>query len=78
MNLKEKKILLVEDDPPTAVLEKRLLERNGFQITLAYSGEEALELCNPDFDLVLMDIDLGPGIKGTEAAERIHFATVSL
>ena len=71
MNLKEKKILLVEDDPPTAVLEKRLLERNGFQITLAYSGEEALELCNPDFDLVLMDIDLGPGIKGTEAAERI-------
>ncbi|HBS05179.1 MAG TPA: histidine kinase, partial [Leptospiraceae bacterium] len=65
------RILLVEDDPPTAALEKRILEKEGYVVTLAYSGEEAVSLCSNDFDLVLMDIDLGPGMKGTQAARQI-------
>lgn len=70
--LKEKPhILLVEDDGPTASLQKRTLEKNGYCVTIATCGEEAVELCSQEFDLVLMDIDLGPGIKGTEAARII-------
>ncbi|MEQ8352301.1 MAG: response regulator [Leptospiraceae bacterium] len=71
--LKEKPhILLVEDDGPTASLQKRTLEKNGYCVTIATCGEEAVELCSQEFDLVLMDIDLGPGIKGTEAARIIQ------
>ncbi len=68
MNRNGAQILLVEDDPPTAALEKRVLEKEGYLVTLAYSGEEAVSLCSDGFDLVLMDIDLGAGMKGTEAA----------
>ncbi|MCB1140511.1 MAG: PAS domain S-box protein, partial [Leptospiraceae bacterium] len=67
------KILLVEDDPATANLETRILERNGYSVVGAATGEEAVQATrqNADLDLILMDIDLGPGIKGTEAARII-------
>lgn len=68
-----KKILIVEDDPTTATLESRILEKNGYEVILASTGEEAVQRTDehPDVNLILMDIDLGPGIKGTAAAERI-------
>ena len=70
----EKKIiLLVEDDHITARVEKKALEAYHYQVVVAATGEEAVQLCTPphSIDLVLMDIDLGAGIDGTEAARRI-------
>ncbi len=66
-------LLLVEDEALIALSEKATLERAGYAVRTAKSGEAALELAFSDagIDLVLMDIDLGPGIDGTEAAERI-------
>lgn len=68
-----KTILLVEDQALIAMAEKLTLERSGYSVLLAYSGEQALELvaATDDLDLVLMDINLGAGIDGTAAAERI-------
>jgi len=68
-----KVILLVEDEAIIAVSEKKILSRYGFAIMTAGSGEEAIADCrkNPDIDLVLMDINLGPGMDGTEAASVI-------
>lgn len=74
MGLKNHKtILLVEDEPVTAKLETKLLEKNGFHVIPADSGETAVESVrnNPGIDLIFMDIDLGSGIDGTEAAEII-------
>lgn len=53
--------------------ESRSLERNGFQVHVANSGEAAVALVETGLrvDLVLMDIDLGAGMDGTEAARRI-------
>lgn len=53
--------------------EARSLERNGYQVLVAESGEAALALVGTGarIDLVLMDIDLGAGMDGTEAARRI-------
>lgn len=67
------KILLVEDDALIAVTETMLLQSHGFEVLKAASGEKAVEIAdsNPDISLVLMDIDLGKGIDGTVAAERI-------
>ncbi len=70
----QKTILLVEDEPFMAALEKKQLEIEGYRVVHAASGETAVEFaCSPEYaiDLVLMDIDLGAGIDGTVSAKRI-------
>jgi PAS domain S-box-containing protein len=67
------RILLVEDEAIIALSEKVTLERHGYSVTTARSGREAIETARGDaqIDLVLMDIDLGSGMDGTEAAQAI-------
>jgi PAS domain S-box-containing protein len=50
-----------------------MLERHGYAVHVVHSGEDALShvRSDPAIDLILMDIDLGSGIDGTEAAGRI-------
>ena len=74
MNDENKKtILLVEDEAVLALTGKMLLEQYGYNILTADSGEKAVESVNktPGIDLILMDINLGSGIDGTQAAEII-------
>ncbi len=71
MSSDRKHILLVEDDRDFSESLKLLLQVKGFEITLAMSGEEALDLFSPDkYCCVLMDIKL-PGISGVETLEKI-------
>ena len=54
-----KKILLVDDEPDIrTVAELCLIELGGFEVVLAASGAEALELLSSHapFDLVLLDV----------------------
>jgi CheY-like chemotaxis protein/ligand-binding sensor protein len=68
-------ILLVEDEVLLAMAESRLIASAGHDVTVARNGEDAVPLARETgFDLVLMDIDLGPGIDGGEAARRIREA----
>jgi PAS domain S-box-containing protein len=74
MNCIEKKtVLLVEDQFLISMAEKMALERYGYSVLTAISGEAAVELVkgNTSVDLILMDINLGMGIDGTETAETI-------
>lgn len=74
MNYTDKKtILLVEDEAIIALNEKMILEKFGYQVITASTGEKAVTLAagNKDIDLILMDIDLGKGIDGPEAASKI-------
>ena len=69
-----KSILLVEDDAILALLEKKQLLEEGYRVNHVTSGEKALDLVfgkREIFDLILMDIDLGNGIDGTETATQI-------
>jgi PAS domain S-box-containing protein len=68
-----KTILLVEDEALIALAEARMLEGHGYSVVTAHTGEEAVDAAksNPGIDLVLMDIDLGRGMDGTQAAEII-------
>ncbi len=72
-NHNKKTLLLVEDEALIAMSEKAELEKYGYAVVIAHSGEEAVELFNEDndIDLILMDINLGTGIDGTEAARKI-------
>lgn len=67
------RLLLVEDEAIIALAERQLLVDAGYHVETASSGAAAVSrvLQGEDIDLVLMDIDLGPGIDGTEAATAI-------
>jgi PAS domain S-box-containing protein len=73
MSEEKKCILLVEDEVIIATAEAELLQRYGFTVILEFTGEGAVEVFRNQtgIDMVLMDIDLGPGMDGTEAAEII-------
>ncbi|MFW6213499.1 MAG: PAS domain S-box protein [Spirochaetota bacterium] len=68
-----KKILLVEDEAIIALSETQMLKRHGYEVVTVHEGQTAIEVADADssISLVLMDIDLGPGIDGTEAAQTI-------
>ncbi|MBN1647816.1 MAG: response regulator, partial [Spirochaetales bacterium] len=66
-------LLVVEDQLIIAADYKNRLEDFGFAVTKAFAGEEAVEIVrNRKIDLILMDIDLGKGINGIQAAEIIR------
>ncbi|HOP31507.1 MAG TPA: response regulator, partial [Spirochaetota bacterium] len=69
-NYAGKTILLVEDEPVILLIQSSILKKNGFNVISAISGKEAIELVRGEenIDLVLMDIDLGKGMDGTETA----------
>jgi len=69
----KKTILLVEDEVIIAMTEKMTLENYGYNVIVVNSGESAIEVFinNKTIDIILMDIDLGKGIDGTEAAAII-------
>jgi PAS domain S-box-containing protein len=67
-------ILLVEDQAILAMVEKVELEKRGYLVHHVSSGENAINAIMETrlaIDLVLMDIDLGHGIDGIQAAEKI-------
>lgn len=66
-------LLLVEDEAIIALAKTRSLQQFGHEVIHVFTGEEAVTRVqeNPGIDLILMDIDLGEGISGPEAAEQI-------
>lgn len=68
-----KTILLVEDDIIITLTEKKMLETRGYKVVTANCARQAIDICNDnkEIDLILMDIDLGEGMDGTQAAEII-------
>ncbi len=70
-------ILLVEDDPMNREMISRRLAWEGYQISIANNGEQAVAMAqevNPD--LILMDIGL-PILNGWQATQAIKAASTS-
>jgi CheY-like chemotaxis protein len=64
-------ILIVDDQSGIRMTLKRILEKRGYQISVAESGEEALEAVRKQrFQLVLMDIRM-QGMTGVDAFIQI-------
>lgn len=71
-SFKSQRILLVEDTPINQTLETILLQRMGYEVSIANNGIEAIEAFSTrEFDLILMDIHM-PEMGGVEAAEIIR------
>jgi CheY-like chemotaxis protein len=67
------KILLVEDEIILALAKAGVIKRLGYEVAIAHTGENAVMQALDDsaIGLILMDINLGKGIDGTETARRI-------
>ena len=64
--------LVVDDEPPLVRLVSAYLEREGFAVSTAADGEEAIRLAHERRpDVVVLDLML-PGIDGIEVCRRIR------
>src|SRR5262245_50362677 len=69
------RILLIEDAPANIQAVSSILKEQGYQISVATSGQQGLELLErlrPD--LILLDVMM-PGIDGFETCRRIKTST---
>jgi two-component system alkaline phosphatase synthesis response regulator PhoP len=70
--MKDKRILIIEDDKKICDLLRIYLEKEGYETVAAYDGNAGLEMfngTNPDF--IVLDLML-PGIDGNEVARKIR------
>ncbi|MEP6758520.1 MAG: response regulator transcription factor [Actinomycetota bacterium] len=66
------RILLVEDEPSLAETVRYALEREGFGVTVARDGQEALDRFGAETpDLVILDLML-PAVSGLDVCRRIR------
>lgn len=66
-----KRILVVDDEEHICELYKRDLEDEGYAVSVARSGKEALSVVEADPpDLIVLDIQM-PGMDGIETLERL-------
>ena len=70
-NNSDKKILIVDDEVEMRVALETTLKREGYSLTLAENGEQALERLNEDiFDLVLTDVKM-PKMNGIDLLKKL-------
>ncbi|MEO7338008.1 MAG: PAS domain S-box protein [Caldimonas sp.] len=67
-------VLLVEDDTEVRSVVRSFLDLLECRVTMAATGEQALLALGPNapFDLLLTDIALGPGMRGTQLATEVQ------
>jgi CheY-like chemotaxis protein len=66
------RVLVVDDEKVIADTLVRILAQDGFAVTVAYSGDHAIQCAREgQFDVVLMDVMM-PEMSGIEAWEAIN------
>lgn len=71
-------ILVIDDDTSFCIMLKTFLQKKGYDVTNAFTAEEAEELIkNQKFDIVLTDIRLpdSDGLAILKSVKEIHFDT---
>ncbi|MBP3965324.1 response regulator transcription factor [Paenibacillus lignilyticus] len=76
MNRTRKRILIIEDDPVIAEVQKDYLEASGFSADIADRGDLGLEMAlrGDGYDLILLDLML-PRMDGYEVCRRVREAS---
>lgn len=67
------RILVVDDEATTRISLAELLRLEGYDVSVAASGEDALEVIdrNPPFDLMVLDVKM-PGMDGLQLTEAVQ------
>lgn len=69
----ERHVLVADDEPHIGRIIKMKLEQGPFRVTLAYDGQEAVDLLESqaDIDIVLLDLMM-PNLSGLDVLARIR------
>ena len=69
----QRHVLVADDEPHIGRIIKMKLEQGPFRVTLAYDGQEAIDLleAQQDIDLVLLDLMM-PNLSGLDVLARIR------
>lgn len=69
--LPKPKILIVDDQPANIMLLQRKLEKENFEVMVAFNGKQCLQLCEATTpDIILLDIMM-PEMDGIETCQRL-------
>lgn len=69
-----KRILIIEDDPVIAEVERDYLQASGYAADIAANGDEGLRLAlSEPYDLLVLDLML-PGVDGYEICKQVREA----
>ena len=75
--MKKKKVLVVENEMPMAMMMVSLLTRIGFDVQVATKARKGMEIAQEQkFDLIILEINL-PGISGFEIFEDLRQRHIS-
>jgi DNA-binding response OmpR family regulator len=70
-----RRVLLVDDDRNIVQLVRLYLEKDGYQVAVAYDGQEALDLfASFKPDLLVLDLML-PTVDGLEVCKRVRWSS---
>jgi len=66
------RVLVVDDEVPLTVVVSSYLEREGFKVSVAHTGPDAVEAARNDRpDLIVLDVML-PGFDGVEVCRQVR------
>lgn len=67
------KVLLIDDDVDFVMMNKSVLEHNGYQVCVAFGGQEGLEVARTELpDLVVLDVMMGDTIEGFDVSREFR------
>ena len=66
-------ILLVDDDADFVAINRLVLERAGYRVSVAFGGKEGLDAARAEHpDLVVLDVMMQEAMEGFEVARQLQ------
>ncbi len=70
---RKKKVLIVDDDADFVAMNKSALELEGYEVAVAYSGKECIDLVDSVApDIILLDMMMETWSEGTNVVDKLR------
>lgn len=71
--MRKKKVLIVDDDADFVAMNKSALELEGYEVAVAYSGKECIDLVDSVApDIILLDMMMETWSEGTNVVDKLR------
>ena len=71
--IRKKKVLIVDDDADFVAMNKSALELEGYEVAVAYSGKECMDLVDSVApDIILLDMMMETWSEGTNVVDKLR------